>query len=120
MSDVLLYILIGVAAGILSGFIGIAGGVVVIPALIYLAGFSQLNAQGTSLAILLPPVGLLAFLEYYKNGHVNVKAALIICIMLFLGAFVGAKIAQSVSPAVLRKSFAIILLMVSLKLLLGK
>lgn len=120
MSDVMLYILVGVTAGLLSGFFGVAGGIVVIPALIYMAGFNQLTAQGTSLAILLPPVGLLAFLQYYKSGHVDVRAAVIICVMLFIGAFFGAKMAHGVSPVVLRKGFAVLLLVASVKMLFDK
>ena len=67
MLNIILFILIGLIAGILSGFLGIGGGVIIVPALIYICGFSQLKAQGTSLAILLPPVGILAFIEYYKR-----------------------------------------------------
>ena len=120
MNDLILYGLIGITAGLLSGFFGVAGGIVVIPALIYLAGFNQLVAQGTSLAILLPPVGLLAFLQYYKAGHVDVRAAAIICVMLFIGAFFGAKLAHNFPPAFLRKGFALLLLLVSIKILLDK
>lgn len=120
MNDIVIYGLIGITAGLLSGFFGVAGGIVVIPALIYIAGFSQLTAQGTSLAILLPPVGLLAFLQYYKSGHVDVKAAVIICVMLFIGAFFGAKLAHGVPPTVLRKGFALLLLLASVKILFDK
>lgn len=120
VNDIVLYILIGTTAGLLSGFFGVAGGIVVIPALIYVAGFNQLTAQGTSLAILLPPVGILAFLQYYKSGHVNVKAALIICVLLFVGAFFGAKLAHNVPPAVLKKGFALLLLLISIRILLDK
>lgn len=120
MNDVILYVLVGLTAGLLSGFFGVAGGIVIIPALIYIAGFNQITAQGTSLAILLPPTGLLAFLQYYKSGHVNVKAALIICVLLFVGALFGAKLAHIVPPAVLKKGFAIMLLLVSVRILLDK
>lgn len=120
MTELMLYLLIGLAAGILSGFFGIGGGLIIIPALIFVCGFSQLNAQGTSLAILLPPTGLLAFLNYYKAGNVNVKAAAIICLMLFIGGMFGARFAHNVHPDILRKSFAILLLLSSLKLLLSK
>ena len=72
MIDVILFIAIGLMAGVLSGVFGIGGGVIIVPALMYLCGFSQLKAQGTSLAILLPPAGILAFISYYKRGQVNV------------------------------------------------
>lgn len=120
MNDTILYGLVGITAGLLSGFFGVAGGIVIIPALIYIAGFDQLTAQGTSLAILLPPVGLLAFLQYYKSGHVDAKAAAIICVMLFLGAFFGAKLAHYVHPDLLRKGFALMLLLASIKILFDK
>lgn len=120
MNDVIIYALIGITAGLLSGFFGVAGGIVVIPALIYIAGFNQLTAQGTSLAILLPPVGLLAFLQYYKSGHVDVKAAVVICVLLFIGAFFGAKLAHNVPAIVLKKGFALMLLLASVKILFDK
>lgn len=120
MTDVVIYVLIGLVAGILSGFFGLGGGLVIIPALIFIAGFCQHTAQGTSLAIMLPPAGLLAFLEYYKNGYVDLKAGAIICVTLFIGAFLGAKIAQGVSPDILRKGFAVLLIAASVKLLIGK
>lgn len=120
MTEVIFYLLIGLAAGVLSGFFGIGGGLIVIPALIFVCGFNQLTAQGTSLAILLPPTGLLAFLNYYKSGNVNVRAAVVICIMIFVGALFGARMAHNVSPDLLRKSFAVLLILSSIKLLLGK
>lgn len=120
MLNIILLILIGLLAGILSGLFGIGGGVIIIPALIYIAGFSQLKAQGTSLAVLLPPVGLLAFLEYYKKGYVDIKAGIILCIMVFLGAMLGAKIAQQVPANILKKGFAVFMIAVSLKMLFGK
>ncbi len=86
MMNIILFILIGVVAGILSGMFGIGGGVIIVPALIYLCGFNQLKAQGTSLAILLPPVGIVAFLNYYKKGDVNLQAGALICIFLVVGS----------------------------------
>jgi len=73
MINIILFIAIGLAAGVLSGMFGIGGGIIIVPTLIYLCGFDQLKAQGTSLAILLPPVGILAFISYYKRGQVNIK-----------------------------------------------
>jgi uncharacterized membrane protein YfcA len=113
-------IAIGTAAGLLAGFFGIGGGIIIIPALVYVCGFSQLLAQGTSLAIMLPPVGLLAFMEYYKNGHVDVKAGIIICITMFLGTLFGAKFAHYVPADVMKKAFALFMLAISIKMLVGK
>lgn len=120
MSTIILLIAIGATAGVLSGFFGIGGGIVVVPALIYICGFNQLSAQGTSLAIMLPPIGLLAFMEYYKQGNVDLKAGIIICITMFLGAMFGAKFAHYFSPDVLKKAFGVLLLLVSIKMLIGK
>lgn len=120
MSQIILFILIGIIAGILSGMFGIGGGVIVVPALIYLCGFSQLKAQGTSLAILLPPVGIFAFLQYYKNGEVDLKAGLLIVVFLVLGSVLGAKIASNISTDILRKSFGVLMIIISLKMIFTK
>jgi uncharacterized membrane protein YfcA len=120
MTSIIIFIGIGLLAGVLSGLFGIGGGIIIIPALIYFMGFSQLKAQGTSLAILLPPVGLLAFLEYYRKGNVDLKAGIIICITLLLGAMFGAKIAHYVSPYILKKGFAVLMILVALKMITDK
>lgn len=120
MANIILFIVIGLTAGILSGLFGIGGGIIIIPALVFICGFTQLKAQGTSLAILLPPVGLLAFLEYYKKGNVDVKAGILICIFVFFGALLGGKIAQVLPPAALKKGFAVFLFLVSLKMFFSK
>lgn len=120
MATYLLFIAIGLFAGLLSGLFGIGGGIIIVPALIYLCGFTQLKAQGTSLAILLPPVGILAFLEYYRKGNVDVKAGILICATLFLGAMFGGRIAQNIPTEYLKKGFAVFMLLVSLKMLISK
>ena len=102
-----LLIAIGVAAGLLSGMFGIGGGVVIVPALIYGAGFTQHRATGTSLAILLPPIGLAAVLEYYRNGNVDIRAAAIIALSVFLAGGVGAVLANRIAGPYLRLSVAI-------------
>lgn len=113
----IVFILIGILAGILSGLFGIGGGVIIVPALVYLCGFSQLKAQGTSLAILLPPVGILAFWEYNKNGNVNIKAGILICIFLVIGSLIGAKISPFIPVSMLKKLFGIFMLLISVKLI---
>lgn len=120
MLYLVLFAVVGTTAGILSGFLGIGGGIIIVPALMYFCGFNQLMAQGTSLAIMLPPVGLLAFMEYYKNGNVDIKAGIIICITMFAGAILGAKFAHLIPVGVIKKSFGVLLLLVSIKLLVGK
>ena len=103
------YLLLGLAAGVLSGFIGIGGGVLIVPALVFIFGFSQQQAQGTTLAILLPPVGILAAWTYYQHGFVDIKVALIIVAGFIVGGWVGARYATSLSNEVLGKAFGVVL-----------
>ncbi|MBV9865283.1 MAG: sulfite exporter TauE/SafE family protein [Abitibacteriaceae bacterium] len=105
--SLLLLITIGLSAGFASGLFGIGGGVIIVPALIYLLGFSQHKATGTSLVILLPPVGLGAVLEYYRNGNVDWKAALVVAFTVFLGAWLGAICANKLAGPILRLMFGI-------------
>jgi uncharacterized membrane protein YfcA len=90
MTSVLLYLLLGLIAGITSGLIGVGGGIIIVPALVFLFGFSQHEAQGTTLALLVPPIGLLAAWTYYQNGYVDLKVAGYICAGFFLGGLFGA------------------------------
>jgi hypothetical protein len=110
----------GILAGILSGFLGIGGGVIMIPALIYVCGFSQRLAQGTTLAAMIPPIGLLAAIVYWKAGNVNVKAAVLMAIGFIFGGLFGGIIAQYIPENLLRKSFAIFLVLVAVKMWLQK
>ena len=107
IASVFVFIAIGGLAGVLSGLFGIGGGVIVVPALIYFAGFDQHRATGTSLAVLLPPVGIGAALEYYRQGDVDVRAAAIIAATLLLCAWLVAQVATRVSGPYLRLMFGI-------------
>jgi uncharacterized membrane protein YfcA len=120
MNNPVLYILLGLVAGITSGFIGIGGGVIIIPLLVFLFGFTQQQAQGTTLALMVPPIGLLAAWVYYKQGHVNIEAAAYVCIGFFVGGLLGARFATSFSNLVLEKIFGTILLLIALKMIFGK
>jgi uncharacterized membrane protein YfcA len=120
MIDLIIYVFIGIAAGILSGLFGIGGGVVIIPALMILQGFSQLKAQGTSLVALLPPVGLLAFLEYYKRGNTDLYAGVIICIAMVISAKFGAQLANTLPLDIMRKAFGIFIILIGVKTFFGK
>ena len=113
----LLYILLGLLAGSLSGLIGIGGGVIVVPSLIFLFGFSQQEAQGTTLGLLVPPIGILAALTYYQQGYVNLKVAALICVGFFVGGLLGAKLAVSLSTEVLKKVFGLVLLFIGAKMI---
>ena len=120
MEQIIYLLLIGMAAGIASGFLGIGGGIIVIPALVYLIGFSQKEAQGTSLGLLLPPIGLLAVINYYKAGYVNIKAALIMSAAFILGSFISSKFAVSLPENIMKKIFGIFLLFYAIKLFFEK
>ena len=91
IQTILILVLIGVCAGVLSGFVGVGGGVIIVPALIYVLGMSQMEAQGTSLFVLLLPVGILAVNQYWKHGHVNWKFGLIIALTFVVGGLIGSK-----------------------------
>jgi uncharacterized membrane protein YfcA len=116
MNEIILLILIGLAAGMLGGLFGVGGGIIVIPALIYLLGMTQHQAQGTSVAFMLLPVGLLAFINYYKNGYINIKFAAILAAAFFVGAFFGSKIAINLSSDTLKKMFPVLVIITGIKL----
>jgi uncharacterized protein len=109
-------LVLGIAAGVLSGLVGIGGGTIIVPALVYFFGMEQKTAQGTSLAVLLPPTGLLAFLAYYRAGHVNMKVGILIVIGLLLGGWFGGNFAQQLPQIALRRIFAILLLITAIKM----
>ncbi|HQQ02719.1 MAG TPA: sulfite exporter TauE/SafE family protein [Bacteroidales bacterium] len=120
LTTILILVAIGISAGILGGFIGIGGGILIIPALVLFLGLSQKEAQGTSLAIMLPPIGLLAAMNYYKAGYINLKYAIIIATAFLIGGYFGSKLAVSINDQVVKKIFAIVLLIVSLRMLFEK
>tara|TARA_B100000315_G_scaffold131957_1_gene121426 strand:+ start:986 stop:1342 length:357 start_codon:yes stop_codon:yes gene_type:complete len=114
------YLLLGLAAGVISGFSGLGGGAVIIPALVYIFGFSQQQAQGTTLAMMVAPIGLLAAMKYYSQGYVKINASALMCAGFFIGALVGAQFVSKVPSLLLKKFFGCFLLLVSLKMILGK
>jgi len=118
MTGNLAYVLLGIAAGVLSGLIGIGGGIIIVPALVFFFGFTQLKAQGTTIALMVPPIGLLAAWTYYQKGYVDIKVAALVCLGFVVGGLVGANIATGLSNVVLEKVFGIILLFIALKMLL--
>ncbi|HOZ30143.1 MAG TPA: sulfite exporter TauE/SafE family protein [Bacteroidales bacterium] len=120
MNELIILILVGLLAGVMSGLFGIGGGVVVIPALVFIFGMTQHQAQGTSTALLLLPVGLLAFINYYKAGHINIKYAAIIACAFFIGAFFGSKLAINMSDLTLKRIFAIVMILISIKMFFDK
>ncbi len=116
----MLGILVGLIGGTLSGLTGLGGGFIMVPLLVYLFGMSQHSAQGTSLAVLLPPLGLLAFLQYYRNGHVDVRIAVLVAVGFFFGGYVGGSAAQLISGPLLRKGFALVMALIALDMFFRK
>lgn len=117
---IIFLLIIGMLAGILSGLIGVGGGIIMIPLLVLLMGFSQHQAQGTSLAALLPPVTLLAVVNYYRSGFINWKYALIIAAAFFIGGYFGSRIAVAIDQSLLKKLFGGVMLIAALKMIFGK
>ena len=113
---ILTYLLIGVGAGVVSGLFGIGGGVVIVPALLFFASMAPHTATGTSLGVFLLPFGVLGAWQYYRAGNLDVRAALLIGLGLFVGAYVGAHFALTVAPVLLRRMFAVFLMLVAIRL----
>jgi uncharacterized protein len=111
-----LFLVIGLAAGLLSGLFGIGGGIIIVPALLLLARMQPAVATGTSLGALLLPVGALGAWQYYKNGHLDIRASLLIALGIFVGAYIGALWMQRLDPIMARRVFAVFLLFVSIRI----
>lgn len=114
---IILLLIIGLAAGMLSGLVGVGGGIIIVPALMYFLKFDQHQAQGTSLGLLLMPVGILAVMNYYNKGYLDIKVVAIMCVAFVIGAFFGSKASLVISQEKLKKVFAILLLFVAIKML---
>ncbi len=108
--------LLGALAGTISGLLGIGGAIIMIPALVYIFGFDQKMAQGTSLMLMVPPIGILAAIQYYKAEKVNLPAAAIIAVMFFLGGWLGSKLALKADPLLLRRGFAVLMVAAAIKM----
>jgi uncharacterized membrane protein YfcA len=114
---VVLLLIVGLVAGMLSGLVGIGGGVIIVPALVYLVGFSQHQATGTSLGILLLPAGIFAVMNYYRKGYVDVKVVMLLFAGFLVGGLLGSRMSLSFSEGTLKKVFAIALLLIAGKVL---
>ncbi len=116
----LLYVILGFVAGVFGGIFGIGGGLILVPALVFLFGLTQHQAQGTTLAIMIPPIGLLAALKYYYSGNVKLGIAAFICLGFFIGGFFGASLIQNLPDLLLKRLFGVFLLIVSLKMIIAR
>lgn len=114
---ILLISIIGLLAGILSGLVGVGGGIIIVPALVFFLGFSQYQAQGTSLGLLLLPVGIFAVINYYNKGYIDVKVVAVMSIAFIIGGYFGSKLSLILSQDALRKIFAIVLFYTAFKML---
>lgn len=117
--NILIIVLTGLTGGATSGLLGIGGAVIMIPALVFIAHYDQHTAQGTTLCAMVPPIGLLAAIEYYKAGYADIKTAAVISAAFIIGAWLGSKAAISINPYLLKKIFGLVLLYISLKMIIS-
>lgn len=114
---ILILLLVGAAAGVLSGLVGVGGGIIIVPCLVFFLGFSQKMAQGTSLGILLLPVGILGVMQYYKEGFIDFRVLIIISLSFIVGSFFGSRIALSLPQETVKKIFAVMMMIIAVKML---
>ncbi len=117
MQTILILLLVGICAGMLSGLVGIGGGIIIVPALVLFLAFPQKMAQGTSLGILLLPVGILGVMQYYKQGYIDMRVVAIVSVAFLFGGYFGSKIALSLPQETVKKIFAIFMLLIAVKML---
>ncbi len=115
--NIILYLILGLVAGVTSGFLGIGGATIIIPALVFIFGLTQHQAQGTTLALMVPPIGLLAALKYYYSGNVNLNMAIYICLGFFVGGLLGAMLVDPVPDPILKKIFGGFLFLIALRMI---
>jgi len=117
VNTLIIILLVGLAAGILGGMVGIGGGIIIVPALVYFLGFSQFKAQGTSLAMLMFPVGILGVIQYYKQGYVDFRIVIVLALGFVLGSLLGSRLSLSLPQDLVKKLFAILMLLLGVKML---
>jgi uncharacterized protein len=120
MTAILILLILGLVAGYLSGLVGIGGGIIIVPVLVYLLSYTQHKAQGTTLLLFMLPVGFLAVYNYYQKGQVDYKAALIIASTFIIGSYFGSKTALAIDTALVKKIFGAVIFVISIKMMFGK
>lgn len=120
LQQIILLVVIGILAGIIAGGMGVGGGIIIVPALVFFFGMSQHQAQGTSLAVLLPPISLLAVFKYQKEGYIDYKFAIILALAFFLGSYLGGLFAVNLPAKTLKKLFGVLMLIAGIKMIFGK
>ncbi|MCK5824940.1 MAG: sulfite exporter TauE/SafE family protein [Ichthyobacteriaceae bacterium] len=113
-------IFIGIIAGLVSGLVGVGGGIIIVPMLVFVMGLSQLEAQGTSIATMIPPIGLAAAIGYYHEGYINWKYAAVISLTFLIGSYFGSKVALSIDPKYLKKGFGVLMIVIAIKMIMSK
>lgn len=117
INTIILLIIIGFATGVLGGMVGVGGGVILVPALVFILGFSQMDAQGTSLALIMFPVGILGVIQYYKKGHVDFNIVFLLAVGFVIGSLLGSKISLSIPQQTVKRIFAVLMLIIACKML---
>ncbi|HSN49889.1 MAG TPA: TSUP family transporter [Bacteroidales bacterium] len=120
LMTIVILVMIGLMAGVFGGMFGVGGAIIMIPALVYFLGVDQHTAQGTSVAIMLPPIGLFAAYNYYKAGEVNIWYAAIIAAAFMIGGYFGSKLALTLPENLMKKIFGILLILVALRMIFSK
>ena len=120
LTTIIILVIIGLMAGVFGGMFGVGGAIIMVPALVYFLGVDQHTAQGTSVAIMLPPIGLFAAYNYYKAGQVNIWYAVIIAFAFLAGGYFGSKIAIALPENLMKKIFGILLLLLALRIIFSK
>jgi uncharacterized membrane protein YfcA len=118
--QIIILLAVGLLAGFLSGTLGVGGGLIIVPSLVFILGMTQHQAQGTSLAMMLAPVGILAAFKYFREGYINIKYAIILALAFILGAWLGSLFSVSLSGPVLKKIFGVLMLAVGIQMIAGK
>ena len=120
LSTFIVLVFIGLLAGVLSGFVGVGGGILMIPLLMLFLGFSQFEAQGTALVAMLPPIGILAAMNYFRSGYVKWEYAIVIALTFVIGGYFGSKMSLSLNPTTVRKLFGVVMFFAAIKLMFSK
>jgi uncharacterized membrane protein YfcA len=117
INTIIILALVGLLAGLISGSLGVGGGIIIVPALVFFLGFTQHQAQGISLGMMLAPIGLLAFINYYREGYTNLKYSVLLLLAFFIGSYLGSRIAVELPAATLKKVFGGLMLVAGIRMI---
>ena len=117
VNEILILVAIGILAGFISGSLGVGGGIIIVPGLVFFLGLTQHQAQGVSLGMMIAPIGLLAFINYYKAGHINLKYSILLLALFFVGSYLGSLMAVQLPAATLKKIFGALMLVAGIRMI---